>query len=111
MNILKTTITLATLFFMPVAAQASVESDSHITSYTPQAGGPMFFATDGQRQNIPGCSFQPGRWVIDDTTPAGQALVAGMLTAFSLHKTIRLVGTGDCSVWGDTETVLYFTVN
>lgn len=102
---------LAALCLAGTAANASYEPGGHITGYVPQFSGQMFFTTNGPRDNVPGCSTQPGRWVIDDTTPAGQSLVAGMLTAYGLGKSLTLVGTGDCAVWKDTETVAYFFVS
>ena len=111
MELIKITVALATLCLFPVTAHASNQYGGHITSYLPQSGGQMFFTSDGPRDSVPGCAAQDVRWVIDDTTPAGQALVAGLLTAYALHKTVDVVGTGNCSVSANTETVAYFGVS
>ena len=110
MKMFKLAASIAALCLACSGADASTEAGSHITSYTPQVSGRMFFTTDGQRSNLPSCATASNRWVIDTTTPAGQAVVAGMLTAYAQHRTLTLVGTGDCSEWGDTETVVFFNV-
>lgn len=111
MTMYKLYAALGALCLATSAAHASIEQNAHVTTYTAQEKGQMFFNTDGQRSATPGCSTIPGRWVIDATTPAGQMMVAAMLTALAEHKTIFLVGTGDCGVWGDTETVDYFVAS
>ena len=45
--------------------------------------------------------------MIDTTSPAGQAMAAQILTAYSLGKPVNVEGTNDCVIWGDTETANY----
>lgn len=102
-------VAIVASFLLGSAAQASSETGSHILSYTAQPSGQFFLNTDGNRAGVPGCSTQKGRWVIDATSAGGQATVAAMLTAYALHKTLNVYGTNDCTIWGDTESVLFMT--
>lgn len=71
--------------------------------------GRFFFNQDGARDAPPACSqFQ--RWVIDVTTPAGQAMMALVLTTQAQGKKMVIHGAGDCRDWGDTEAVDYVQV-
>ena len=63
------------------------------------------------RTGIPACGTNnSNRWAIDASTPAGQAAVQVLLTAYTQHRPIYVTGTGTCTVWGDTETVQFFNL-
>lgn len=57
----------------------------------------------------PGASY---RFVVDLGTPAGRAAFAVALSAYQNKTTalVSIVGTGDCLLWSDTETVSYIQV-
>ena len=62
------------------------------------------FQTNGGHPNAPACATT-GRWAVDVTTPAGQAMWSTVLTAYSQNRPVTVGGTGQCNVWGDSETV------
>jgi hypothetical protein len=68
----------------------------------------VFYQT-GTRTARPTCSVTD-RWVISTNNAAGQAMASALLTAWSLHKQISVIGSGVCDIWGDTETVSYFVI-
>lgn len=96
------------LFSEASSAAASSVTAGTINSMTVQVyspGGQYFFSTTGTRTATPSCATQP-RWVIDTSTSAGQSQVAALLSAYTMNKKVSVTGTGTCSVWADTETVL-----
>jgi hypothetical protein len=63
----------------------------------------------GDRTARPACAtYFPTRWAFDSTTPAGQAKLSLLLTAYTTQKPIAVYGTATCSQWGDTETTSHF---
>jgi hypothetical protein len=95
------------------AAQASNADWSTIDYIFAMPNGAVMFLHAGVR-TLPAAPCQAAglqnRWAFNASTPTGQAYLATLLTAYSLHKRIQIYGTGDCSAWGDTETVSYFIV-
>lgn len=87
-------------------AGASSAGDGLISGIITQRSGQTFFIHSGARSARPACSVAD-RWVIDNTTPAGQAMLSTLLTAYSTGRQVRIEGTGNCDVWGDTESVFY----
>jgi hypothetical protein len=57
----------------------------------------------------PGCATVTTGMVIDGSTSAGAALVAAMMTWYSLGKTITGAGTGDCGLVGGYESARSFS--
>ena len=73
------------------------------------SNGVVLFWTNGARSNVPACGQGIAqRFAINGATAAGKVQAAALLTAYSLGKKISVIGTGDCQVWSDTETVNYF---
>jgi len=73
------------------------------------SNGAVIFSSTGARTGTPGCaSSQPTRWAIPASTPQGKVQLAGLLSAYHANKPVIVLGTGDCSVWSDTESVNYF---
>jgi hypothetical protein len=68
--------------------------------------GRLLFSHSGTTHNRPACATSG--WAIDGTTPAGQMMVASLLTAIAQGRRISIIGTGACDLWGDSETVYYF---
>ena len=106
-----TYLAIALVALLPSIAQAE-SGRGYVTDFTTVPGShSILFNQDGARANLPQCgSNNPTRWAIDPTTAHGQAVAAALLTAFSLHKQVYIVGTGDCSLNGDTESVLFLQV-
>lgn len=69
--------------------------------------GVVMFNHSGTRSATPACHTQGGRWAFDGTTPAGQAKLSFLMTAYVTRKPVVVQGLASCAVWGDTETVDY----
>ena len=80
--------------------------------YAEPAYGVILFVSSGSHVSAPSCeaSGAPNRWALGVGTAAGQASLQALLTAYALHKQIFIWGTGDCSTWGDTESISYFDI-
>ncbi|WP_156400625.1 hypothetical protein [Caulobacter sp. Root655] len=91
------------------ASDAQMGNISHL--YATSNGAVMFY-TDGARGTPPACqnAAVSQRYAIDASTTGGQAQAAALMTAYSLHKRIYIVGSGACTIWGDTETIAWFLV-
>lgn len=89
-------------------ASASVASSGYLTQYL-ILNGIAFVWHNGTRSTPPSCDTQ-GRFAFNVTTPAGQAALSGILTAFASHKPVAITGTGACTDWSDSETMQYFSV-
>jgi hypothetical protein len=89
------------------ASQTTAGNINSVMAGAESSGGQFFFNTTGTRTAAPSCAIQP-RWVVDTSTLPGQAVVAALLSAYAMNKQIVVMGTGSCTVWGDTETVSYF---
>jgi hypothetical protein len=104
----------AALTCFATGARASEAEAGYISSILSFGdGGVVFFNHSGTRSTLPTCNGVPAlqtRWAINTSTAAGQARLAVLLSAYGLNKRIEIVGLGNCSLWGDTETVNYFVI-
>ena len=66
--------------------------------------------TAGIHQNKPACSTLGDDWAFNATTPEGKAMLALLLTAYSLKKPIHVEGKGVCDVYPYRESVDYFYI-
>jgi hypothetical protein len=67
----------------------------------------VFFNQSGARSAPPSCAtYSPARWVVDVSTPGGQAAMSIIMTAAANGHEVIVNGSDNCSLWGDTETVL-----
>jgi hypothetical protein len=94
------------------AGSAGLGSVSYILPLSSGAGSSqlMFFNISSLPSGHPACATNTGRWVINVSTPAGQAMASLILTAYSLGKQITVQGTGACTDWPDTESVNYLVM-
>jgi hypothetical protein len=93
------------------AARASESGPAYVTNIWMMDGGAVLFNQNGVRSSVPACgSTLPARWAFNATTPAGQAFLSALLSAYAMHKQIHIIGTDTCSVWGDTETMVRFRI-
>lgn len=92
-------------------AHAGAVGGATITQLVPGVNYFGFVAV-GDRASVPACAASAAdHWVIDNSTPQGQAMAASIMTAFSTGKKVSVVGTGNCpSNQGDTEQVFYLVV-
>lgn len=74
--------------------------------------GRIIFTHSGTRTGtLPSCATATTKWALDVSTPDGHAQLSVLLTAYSLQKPISVIGAGDCSVFGDTESISYFYIS
>jgi hypothetical protein len=109
-GVLASAISAAIAFCTSVPASASTTAPGNIVGVLPHAAGVLLFNHTGTRTGRPACSTVD-RWAVSTTTPAGQAMASALLTAWSLHKQITVIGSGACDIWGDTESVSYFVIS
>ena len=99
------------LYCLAISANAG-ESIGVISYYFVTLYGKVFFHA-GTATARPACSVN-GDWAIDLVGPnaaAGKAMLATVIAANAQGKSVHIVGTGACDVWGDRETVHYIVVD
>lgn len=76
------------------------------------AGYTFFFLDNGVKVEKPSCATNGDgeRWVINNDWPAAKAQLSVLLAAFTTGKNVLVRGSGNCDVWGDTETALDIVV-
>ena len=88
------------------SASSGILSTVHFMS-----NGVVIAYTSGARTDVPSCaSNQPSRFTINGTSVGGKVQLSGLLSAYVAGKQVVIIGTGDCSVYGDTETISYFYI-
>jgi hypothetical protein len=98
---------------VPSSVGASTATGGTIHGVLPTYNGAVLFWTTGTVVGgHPACQGPglTGRYAIDASTVAGQSMVAVLLSAQAQGKQIFITGSGTCTIWGDTETVLHFSV-
>ncbi|MBB5986668.1 hypothetical protein [Sphingobium lignivorans] len=88
---------------------ASTSAQGYVLAITQIRQGPFIFSQNGTRTAQPSCSTL-NRWAVDTSTDAGKAMVAIILSAYSMRKKVVIQGTGDCSTWFDSEAVDYLYI-
>ena len=69
-----------------------------------------FIYVDQVPANTPTCATMSNavrRFVTDATTAAGNARIATILFAHATGRSVDIAGTGECGVWGDTESIAW----
>ncbi|PXA84658.1 hypothetical protein DMC18_23630 [Caulobacter sp. D5] len=99
---------LAATALVAPTAQASSSASGLVIYLHVMDNGTVLFHHLGSRTATPTCATNTARWAFDGSTPAGQAKLALLTTAYATKQPIVVYGKGACNVWGDTETVEYF---
>ncbi|MGR4866950.1 hypothetical protein [Caulobacter sp. LARHSG274] len=99
---------LVAALLTPALAVASSTGAGHISVIQVMDGGVVLFNHDGDRTALPGCATNQGRWAFDGSTPAGQAKLAVLMSAYALNKRIVITGLGACNQFGGMESVSNF---
>jgi hypothetical protein len=71
--------------------------------------GDIIMFTAGPHSGQPACAGA-GDWALSLSTPTGKAQYALLLVAYSLGKSVTVVGTNACTAWGTLETPAYITM-
>jgi hypothetical protein len=98
---------LLAIFFASAPSFAGSVSLGYVITTITQQDGVFFVSTSGVRAGTPTCATNATRFVLNGGTTNGQLVVANILTAYASGKQIAISGTGDCSFWGDTESISY----
>jgi hypothetical protein len=98
-------LTLAILAGSITSSAFASASDQGFTSQIlTTSDGRAFFEQSGTRTTRPACATLT-RWAFDSTTATGQAMMANLLTSNAQGRKVYISGSGNCSAWGDSETV------
>ena len=109
---LRRVVCLAALVgFAGTPAAASVAQAGTVYQVTTTDTGVVYFWQRGTRSPQPSCGAGfPARWAFSSTTPAGQSMLALLLSANASGKSVVVAGKGSCDVAGDTESVSYIYI-
>lgn len=72
--------------------------------YAPPNQNPTHTIITGEYIAQPACATS-GYWAINTETEQGKAMLTLLLTAYATEKNVTLLGTGNCSLRPDMETV------
>jgi hypothetical protein len=72
--------------------------------------GTVLVTSTGSRTTAPACAAVAGRFALDSSTEIGRTQLAGLIAAEAADRTVVIVGTGACDVYGDSETIEYFYI-
>jgi hypothetical protein len=89
-------------------AQASDAGPGLVHNIYVMEDGVVLFHLTGARTSPPACVVHLTRWAFDSTTPAGQAKMSLLLTAYTSQKPVAIHGASACPHWVDTESVSHF---
>jgi hypothetical protein len=102
-------VILAASNLLTSPAFASNGNDGYAKDITFGNDGTVWFIYTGSRSGtLPACAEPNGLWLLNAATPAGQAMLAGILTASGRHQVINIQGSGTCL--NSHETMNYFVV-
>jgi hypothetical protein len=102
-------VALSTCLAVCPPAHAGTSAAGQVSNILSNRVGRLFFEVSGSRAGQPSCAIHT-RWVIDTTSPAGQSVAATLLSAYGLGRNVMVAGTGECGLWGDTESVDYLQI-
>ena len=93
---------------LSASAQASIKTTiSQLAPDNSSANGWYFVYPSSPITNGAACATDTSRFVLDPSTPKGQAMIATALTAWAIGATVFIVGTGDCSIANNVESLRY----
>lgn len=105
MNVVKSLVIVSCLFCNCALAGASL---GKVTGLLVNNQGAAIFSA-GTHDNKPACATAGG-WIFDSTAAAGKTIISVILSAQAQGKQVQVIGTGNCTYWGDRENISYLTV-
>lgn len=110
------TAALAVAMAFATPSQATDAGSGYVSIIYVMDNGAVLFNQDGVRTGtLPDCQGAGlrYRWAFDGSTPAGQAKLATLLTAYSTKKKITIIGKGFCTpgIHPDTELLNWFRID
>jgi predicted heme/steroid binding protein len=111
MNLRRLVYLAALVGFAGTPAAASIAQAGTVYQVTTTDTGVVYFWQRGTRSTQPTCGAGfPGRWAFSSATPAGQSMLALLLSANASGKSVVVAGKASCDVAGDTESVSYIFI-
>jgi hypothetical protein len=110
MKQLSSMIAFAIALLATPSAQSSVAWEGTLQDIHFMSNGVVLVTTTGSRTTPPSCATVGGRFALNSTTDAGRSQLAGLLAAEASDRMVVIVGTGNCGVYSDSETIDYFYI-
>jgi hypothetical protein len=98
---------LTGLAMVPQAWAAGSVSGAKVVASQSEASA-YFVYVDQAPASAPTCATMTNavrQFAVDATTSAGKARIATILFAHATGRSVDIAGTGECGVWGDTESI------
>lgn len=92
------------------SAHSSVAWHGQLQDMHFMQNGTVLVTSTGSRTTAPACATVAGRFALNTTTESGRSQLAGLIAAEAADRTVVIVGTGACDVYGDSETIAYFYI-
>jgi hypothetical protein len=89
----------------------SMEEGAYTSSSTSAGMTFRYLRGHGNKVHRPVCGTEDERRVINLNWPAGRYQFAVLLAAITAGKAVSAIGTGDCSVLGNSEAVVGLRLN
>ena len=97
---------LALLLLMPVGIAYAGNGSGLINKIGVRQADVVVFNVENHTDK-PDCNTVGDEWSISLATENGKSMYALLLSAAAQHKSVAVVGTGECQAWSDRETPLY----
>ena len=99
-------------FVLSAIAYAGSAGSGVLSTVHFMSNGVVLLYTSGTRADVPQCAANfPSRFAVDATSAGGKVQLSGLLAAYATGKRVTIIGTGNCSAYGDSETISYFYTN
>jgi flavin reductase (DIM6/NTAB) family NADH-FMN oxidoreductase RutF len=98
----------AASFFISAKTHAGTVSGAKVSFINTASFDAAFIHVNVAPTNVAACATVTAsqyRFVVNLNTASGRAILNQATVAMALGKTLSIVGSGDCAVWGDTESV------
>jgi len=97
-------ILIASLCF---EANAGIYTGKIATIYIRQSDGIVYVVVQGTPTGKPACATNSNHYVMikDENSAAGKRLLAALLTAHSVGRTVQILGANTCTRWVDGEDI------
>jgi|GEM_PF-2169998 len=104
----------AASFLICAKANAGTVSGAKVSFINTASFDVAFIHVNVVPTNVPACgtlTTSQSRFAVNLNSASGRAILNQATVAMALGKTFSIVGTGDCGVWADTESVQQFVVS
>ncbi|MGN8023195.1 hypothetical protein ACTJJ7_21025 [Phyllobacterium sp. 22229] len=109
----KSTCIFTTLLIVyTIPADATGDGSGLVQNIIANPGGSVTFSLDKPHSGGPACGSGTFKddFAFDGNTADGKNKLAILIAAANGRKLVRVLGTGNCAVWGDRETANYIIV-